>query len=227
VTEDYHLNLEQFTLASLQHILETEDMLPSRQILKEHISERFAILQSMGIHHVQGLIDALSTKKKLERFAQESGLPEDYLTILGRQARSYIPSPVYFKDIPRLAPDHVERLVSFGIKTTRHLFDCARTRAAREALSSQTGIPYPVLLELVRMADITRAGWVGPVFARMIYETGTDSLEALAQQSAETLFAQLRAINADQQFTKASFSLKDVTACIETAKKLSLVIEYD
>ncbi len=77
MAEQYHVDLEQFSLERFRHILETGKVLPSRKILKEKIPERFAILESMGIRNLKELIGALSTKKKVERFSQESGLPQD------------------------------------------------------------------------------------------------------------------------------------------------------
>ena len=92
MAEQYHVDLERFSLEKFRHILETGHVLPSHRILKDKISERFAALESMGISNLQELIDALSTKKKIERFSQESGLPQDYLEILKRRTRIYTPS---------------------------------------------------------------------------------------------------------------------------------------
>jgi hypothetical protein len=226
MAEQYHIDLEAFTLEEFRHVLETGDLLPSRVVLKEKISERFAILESMGVGNLKELIGTLSTKKKLEKFSQESGLPEDYLVILRRQARSYIPSPVYLKDIPGVDPRVVERLAAAGIKQTKQLFERARSREDRAELSRQADVPGEVVLELVKMADLARAGWVGPVFVRLLYEAGADTLEALSRQSPDALYEKLLAVNKEQQLTKASFSVKDVASCIETAKALPKVVEY-
>ena len=89
MAEQYHVDLERFSLEKFRRILETGEVLPSRKILKEKIPERFAILRAMGVRNLKELIDALSTKKKIEQFAQESGLPQDYLEILKRQTGIY------------------------------------------------------------------------------------------------------------------------------------------
>jgi hypothetical protein len=226
MSDSYGLDLQTFCLDRFRRTLETGDVLPSRQILREDIAGRFSILESLGIRTLKDLIDALSTSRKVEEFARRSGLPLDYLKMLRRQARSYLPTPVKFDAIPGLDPLCVDQLAAAGIKHTRHLFEQARTRAARADLGQRCGVPGDVLLELVCLTDLARAGWVGPVFVRMIYETGVHTLADLADSTPDDLFERLRAVNADQQFTKASFTLKDVAATIATAQELPQVIEY-
>ena len=71
--------------------METGEVLPDRKILQEKIPERFTIWGPMGIKNLKDLIDALKTKAKIDTFAQKSGLPQDYLVVLRREANSYIP----------------------------------------------------------------------------------------------------------------------------------------
>ncbi len=222
----YTLNLEAFSLARLQDILETGDVLPGRRILKEHLAERFAFLESMGIGNLKALIDVLSTPKKVAAFSQRSGLPEDYLTILGRQARSYVPGPVYLKDIPGLDPAYVAALAAIGIRQTKQLFERTVSPQERDAVCRLTKIPAQALLEMVQLSDLVRAGWVGPIFARLLYEAGARTLQQLTSASPDELFERAQAINHEQHLTRASFSSKDVAACIEMAKELPQDIQY-
>lgn len=83
MANQYHMNLEKFSLDKFKQILKAEEMLPARQILKEDIEERFEILASMGVHNLRDLIDALKTRQKVKDFAQRSGLSLEYLVILG------------------------------------------------------------------------------------------------------------------------------------------------
>ncbi len=222
----YGIDLTKFSLARFKDVLENEELLPSRQILKERLAERFAVLEAMDIDHLAALIAALKTKKKLAQFAQDSGLPEDYLVILRRQAQSYIPRPVNLKDIPGVDPEHVARLADVGVKHTKHLFTRARTVASRTELGAESGVPAAALTELVQLADLARAGWVGPIFVRLIHAAGAQTLESLAQCAPQALYESMQAVNREQELTKAYFSVKDVAACIETAQELPQVVEY-
>ncbi len=172
------------------------------------------------------MIAVLKSKQKLEKFSQESGLPKDYLVILRRQANSYIPKLVNLRDIPAVDPEQIEKLVSVGIKHSKHLFERAKSRADRAELSRLADVPGEDLLELVKLSDLARIGGVGPVFARILYEAGADSPEEFLKHSPDELFERLHAINKEQKYTRIMPSVKDIKFCLETAKELPKVIEY-
>ena len=87
-------------------------------------------------------------------------------------------------------------------------------------------MPGDELLELVKLSDLARIGGVGPVFARLFYEAGADTLEDLSKRPADKLLERLHAINNERGYTKVVVSLKDVRHCIETTRELPNVIEY-
>src|SRR3989304_4818074 len=151
MTDPYHTDLEQFMLKRFRRILEIGEVLPGRKILQEKIPERFKVLESLGIKNLKDLIDALKSKAKIDQFAQKSGLPQDYLVILRREANSYIPKPFNLDKIPGVASTHVERLAAIGIKNTQQLCARARTRQDRAALSKLADVPGADLLELVKL----------------------------------------------------------------------------
>ena len=224
--EQYHVDLAKVSLGEFRRILEAGTLLPSERILGERMDERFAILESAGIANLQDLDDRLGTKKKLAQFAEESGMPEKYLVVLRRRAGTYAPKPVPLNKFPGVDQAHVERLGAVGVKHSEHLFARARLKHERAELAAQVNVPEDALLELVKLSDLVRAPYVGPVYARIIYETGVDRVSKLAEQRPEVLFEKALAVNREQQLTRASFTLKDVEACIETAKSLPKVIEY-
>jgi hypothetical protein len=220
----YHLGLETISLDRFRSDLESTEMLPGRTILQEEIAGRFAALEAMGISNLKELVGALSTKEKIRRFSEASGLPVEYLVILGRQARSYVPKLVYFRDIPGVDPEQVRQLAAAGIKHSKHLFGRGATPADRAELAKETGIPAADLQELVSLSDLARVGGMGPVFVRLFYESGVDSLATLAGWAPEALFERLHAVNRERQLSHVVPSLKDVTNYVEKAQELPKVI---
>jgi predicted flap endonuclease-1-like 5' DNA nuclease len=223
----YYVDLTQITLEQFQHTIETEELLPSQQVLLEDIEARFATLAAQGMGNVAELHDVLKTKARMVKFAASSGLPEDYLIILRRKVTGYLPKPVPLAKIPGVDPAHVAALADVGIKHTKHVFEQAPTPAARAALIAQTRIPEDALLELVKLSDLARIYGMGPVFMRLFYDAGADSLAALLTWQPEDLDAKMRAINEECQLTKARWSMKDIVLTIEAAKQLPKVIVYN
>jgi hypothetical protein len=226
MSSQYYRDLENYGLERFKERLASEELLPARQVLKADLEECFQLLHSSGITNLQRLIDVLRTKKRIASFARESGLPYDYLVILGRQARSYVPKPVYFREIPGLDPDHVAHLEDAGIKHSKHLFDRALTAEDRMALSEETGLAPSSILEYVRMSDLARILGVGPVLVRLYYKAGVRSLEDLAGRAPKALWSQLRQLNDAQQLSSVVPSLKDVQYSIREAQELPHVVEY-
>lgn len=226
MSDNYSIDLEQFSLDRHHHILATDELLPSHRILKENLDEHFAVLRSMGFENIKQVFDALSTKKKREDFAQKSGIPVDYLIILRRHIKGYIPNPIYFQNIPGLDPDHVERLAEAGIKHTKHMFEQVTTPAKRATLSKKTGIPQDAMLELAELTDLARLPYVGPIYLRLIYEGGAHTVQAVAEQQPEPFYEKLLEINQEHQYTRAKFTLKDIALTIDLAKEIPQGIEF-
>jgi predicted flap endonuclease-1-like 5' DNA nuclease len=225
--EQYHVDLENFSLEKFKQILEISDVLPSQKILKEKIAERFAILKSMGLTNLKELIEALSTKQKIERFAQASCLPQDYLVILKRRTGVYTPKPIELKELPGITPLYIERLAALGVKQTRQLFERAKSSVERAELAQQANVPDEVIVELVKLSDLVRAGYVGPAFARLLYETGVDTLEKLAAESPEALRQKLIAANNERRLYQAPIpAIKDFASWLDIVRELPIAIEY-
>ena len=222
----YYLDLDSLSLARLQHRLEQGDVLPGRRVLLGEIPERFAILESLGIQSIGSLVAALKTRKKIQDLAQWSGLPLDYLVVLAREAKSYIPKLVYLRDIPGVDPACVERLEAAGIKHSKHLFDRGRTIAKRKALSEQIGVPDDALLELVQLADLARIGGLGPAFVRLFHEAGAESIERLAQWSPEELWECAHRVNEAKRYARVVPGLHDVKNYVAKAQELPKAVEY-
>ena len=176
----YYLDLSSFSLEKLKNVFKSTRMLPSQKILQEQVDERFACIEQCGIKNLEQLKKALKSKSDVQSFAETTGLPEGYLTILRREVNSYHPKPIKLKDFPNINPEVTSKLEEIDIKNTVHLFPRVLTEEDREKLAQDTGTKAEDIIELTSLTDFARAKWVGPIFARLLVESGYGSIEELA-----------------------------------------------
>ena len=219
--DQYHINVEKYSLRKFKSNLSSRNMIPSRVSLKVELNERFQILENNGITNHKELIDALKTKSKIERFSKGTGLSIEYLTLLNREAKSYLPNPIRLDKFPGVSRRCVEKLEEVGIKNSRHLFNAARDKSDRMLLSQKTEIPIGILNELVGLSDLSRVYGVGPVFARMIYDVGIKSIREFAQHTAEDFVR----IYEKETGKKADFGVNEIEFSLELAKELEIAVE--
>jgi hypothetical protein len=219
--DQYHINLEQYSLQKFKSNLEARDMIPSRVSLKDNLDERFRVLENAGITNLKELIDALKTKQKIEQFSKETGLPTQYLTLLNREAKSYLPKPIRLDKFPGISNTVIEKLGAVNIKNSRHLFNAAQGKSDREGLAKNTGVPIACLNELVSLSDLARIYGVGPVFARMIFDVGIHSIQDFVRCTAEDFIE----IYENQTQKKADFGVNEIEFSLELAKALESEVD--
>ncbi len=217
----YHINPADFSLAYLKENLLSRELIPSREPLKDGLEEKFIILKEMKIETIEDLLIILKTKMKLEEFSKLSGITIEYLTLLRREVNSYFPNPVPLKKFPGVSVKDLDRLSEQGIKNSRHLYEKASLKSSRVSLAKIAGISLENLDELVGLADLARAYGVGPVFARILYDTGIHSIRELIKYSPKEIIQ----LYEDKFKQKADFSLRDMKFCLEIARELHLGFE--
>ena len=110
------------------------------------------------------------------------------------------------------------RLGVLGIKNSRHLFEYVENEGDLQTLFHETGIPTETLSELLGLSDLVRAYGVGPVFARILYDTGIHSIAQLKQFSPQ----QVVDLYESQTQKKADFSVSDIQFSLDIIKALEL-----
>jgi len=222
----YYIDLTKISIEEYKSILKSADLLPSRMILKDNIDEHFRLLAKQGIKHVDDLLTALGTKKKLEHFVSRSQMDENYLSVLVREAKSYRPKPNNIKDFPDTPADTVSTLEGLGIKTTLQLYNKILTPKHRHALSIQTKIAPEAILRLSKLSDLSRIKWVNHTFAYVLFEAGYDTTSKVATASFHDLYETVKQLNAEREIYKGHIGLNDMKRCVEAAKNVPLDIIY-
>ncbi|MEN6554168.1 MAG: DUF4332 domain-containing protein, partial [Methanobacterium sp.] len=107
-----------------------------------------------------------------------------------------------------------------------HLFKIIKTPDERVKLAAETKINPDEIVELTKLTDLSRVKWIGPVFAWMFLDSGTDTVEKLSKADAKTLYKKLIEINDKNGYTKSKFIESDVELCIKVSKMVPRAINY-
>lgn len=222
----YYIELESITIGKFSERLKSGFLLPGMMVLKANIDENFAQLKGQGISNLAELLGAIKTKKKLEEFAGQSGLPVEYLTVLRREINGFHPKPIALAKFKDIKGETVERLGALGIKNSKDLFDWVLTPYAREELAAKVGIEYGELMSLTSLCDLARIRWVGPTFANFLLKAGFESVSDVASTPYEELYGILKKLNETDKIYKGKLSVGDMELCVKAAAELPADIEY-
>lgn len=225
-TSEYYPDLKNFDLAKLKDQLKTTRLLPSQQILRDKIDERFTCIEKNGIENLEQLQNVLKTKSAVQLFAMKTGIPVDYLTVLRREVNMYQPKPINLKDFPGFDPDVIEKLQQIGIKNTEQLFPHVLTPQDRNEFAKQHRIDDDVILELTKLTDVARTKWVGPKFARLLIQSKYDTLEKVANSDHEKLYHALVRTNEMTGIYKGKFGKDDMKLWVASVQDVPLAIQY-
>ncbi len=226
MNDPYHLNLQDISLDQYRQTLQEAELIPSRRILKEQIDDRFSRLQAQGISNLAELLDAVKSTGKIDELAGITDLSVEYLTLLRREVNALLPKPRNLRDFSGIDPATIEKLAQRGIKNSKQLFDNALSGEQRAKLASGAGIDPRELLELVKLSDLSRVYGVGPVFARLLYDAGVDSAQAIARADSSQLFDRLSKAYLAAGNSRVDFKERDIAFCIQLAGRLPASIVY-
>ena len=222
----YYIDLENISIDNYKEILKSADLLPSRMILKSSIDYNFDLIKKQNVRNIDELMKMLKNKRKLQDFSKQSGLNEDYLTILIREIKSYRQNPNKIKNFPGIADDVILKFENIGIKNTLQLFDKVLTSKSRLEISKQTGIDENEVLKITKLTDLSRIRWVNHTFAYVLFEAKYDTVEKVANADYKDLYETVKRLNEDRKIYKGHIGLHDMKLCVEAAKDVSLKIEY-
>ena len=216
MADSYYIDTSKYSLKKMKKDLLGRDLILSRQPLKDGLEINFQILEREGIHSLSELITALKNKPRIGEFSSRSGISEEYLILLCREANSYLPNPVPLNKFSGIESRDIEKLAAAGIKNSRHLFE--KTEPELDKLPDEIGISPNTLSELVGLADLVRAYGVGPSFARILYDTGIHSINEFRGYSPR----QVIELYEKETGKKTDFSSSDIKFSLDLVHALGL-----
>lgn len=214
----YHIDTSNYSLQEMKEDLLSRDLIPSRLPLKEGLEANFQILEEEGIQTLGDMITALKNKKKIGEFSSASGISEKYLTLLRREANSYLPNPVPLDKFSGFEEKDINKLAVAGVKNSLHLFEIVKENMGSDSLPAKFGVSQEFLSELAGLSDLVRAYGVGPAFARILYDTGIHSISELRSYTPR----QVIDLYEKKTGKKADFSTSDIKFSLALVQVLDL-----
>ena len=135
-------------------------------------------------------------------------------------------NPFKLRDFRGVKPEFIARLETLGIKNTMQMLSEGLTAARRSSIAKQAGIPYEVVLELVKLSDLARLPGVKGIRARLYYDAGVDCVEKLAVYEPEEFLEETSAFVKRTGFEGIAPLPKEVSSTIANARTLPKVVEW-
>ncbi len=129
------------------------------------------------------------------------------------------------KEFLGINQDHVKKLAAIGIKNVDQMLKRGGTKKQREQLSRQLGIPEGAILELAKLSDITRLGYVKKKLSRLYYDAGLDSPAKIAAFEPKQLHEFFVKFVNESGWDGMVPNPKDLVGNIKSARKLSRIVE--
>ena len=111
----YYIDLKSISIDKYKEILKTTELIPSWKVLEKDVDKNLNIIKKHNIKNLDELLIVLKDKSKIHEFSKQSGLPENYLSVLKRVVNGYRQKPNRIKDFTCVGEDIVLKLEKTGI----------------------------------------------------------------------------------------------------------------
>jgi hypothetical protein len=187
-----------------------EDILAFFDTIKDEKSGAGNYLRAIGLYF------RFKSKSELSALASN----------LRRQKISLTKKPLEISNFRGINPEYANRLAALGVKNAEQMLELGKTHIGRQKLSNKTGIPTEAILEFVKLSDLSRIEGVKNIRARLYYDAGIDTVEKMAKWNPEELRIYLVEFVKKTGFKGIAPLPKEVENTVETAKKMSKLVEY-
>jgi hypothetical protein len=212
-----------------------EGLLSQVRICEEYLIEKQHIgLEAADRQDLQDYVKALApgeVKKQMRglalyyQFAGNTSLAKWASSIREQEIAQTRPA-FKLREFRGVSMEEVAKLEALRIVTVDHMLVAGKTPEARGQLSKWTGIPLPVILELVKLSDLSRLGAVKSVRARLYYDAGLDTPDKFLHWEPDALRQMLIQFVERTGFDGIAPLPKELRNAISRAQKLSEAVQY-
>jgi hypothetical protein len=130
------------------------------------------------------------------------------------------------KDYLGVNPQHIQALNAKGVKTAEQMLDAGRIREGREKLAEKTGVPLDYILELVKLANLSRIPGLKKKRARLYCDAGFDTMEKIAKSDPEEMRQMLAEFIDRTGFDGSAPPIFEAAFTVQLARYLPRIVEY-
>ena len=222
----YSTDLTSISLDAFEQTILTIDLLPSRKMLAERISDVVPELEVMGINTLEDLRGLLRDKGRYSELAAGLSVDEQYLTVLNREVNSYVSKPVPLAQIDVFTEPELERLRLAGIRSTKALYERCTLPSDRQAIAVDHDLDDKRLTHALELSDLVRINGVGPAFAHFLGNLGVRSPRDFNSIDPLEVLERYRQSVGEGSTSGPDLRLEDLEYCRRFSSGLSYDIEW-
>ena len=190
-------------------------------VSKEDIEAYVNLIENVQKKSVKGYLYVLMNYFK---FSEDDVLLK--LTAKMREERTKKTRRIFpLREFLNINTKHVEKLAEIGIKNVEQMLESGKTIKQRNELSKQLDIPEEAILELVKLSDITRMGYIKTKLSRLYYDSGLDSPLKVAKFEPEELYEHFKRFVEETGWDGMVPNPADLVNNVKAAKSLKKIVE--
>jgi len=170
---------------------------PKRSEYINEVNDIFTKLESLGIADYEDLVHQVESREKCQDFVKKTKLPfEQLILTLNHVFRWVLPHTIYLKELVDEENEthrkYVDELREHGIRFNLDILEQGRTKEDRKKIIIQTGVPEPLIQELVNRADMSRLPYSNRKTVKHLSAAGYDTLRKLAETDPEKMMSDMK-----------------------------------
>ena len=202
----FYLDFKKIDINMFYEYLRTRRLFETHSILKNDIEGYKQRLYKLGYNEIDTLYKDIKTQKRVDAFAENNNIDNQYVTVLRRHLMSLVAKPRKITDFVRMQPETISYLLSKEINTTKDLYE------------NIDAIHTDEMDYLFAITDLCRLRYLHVTFLDGIYFSGYKSIDDLAHADIEELSNKINKTMIQYNLSKAKLGLKDAEYLIEDAK---------
>ena len=222
----YSTDLTTISLDAFEQTILTIDLLPSRKVLAEGISDVVPELKSMGINTLEDLRALLRDKARYSELAAGLSVDEKYLAVLNREVNSYVSKPVPLAQLEVFTEAELERLHLAGVRSTKALYERCALPSDRHEIAAELDLDVERLAQALELSDLVRINGVGPAFAHFLRNLGVRSPSDFNGADPLDVLERYRTSVGDGSSSGPELRLEDLEYCRRFSLRLGNDIEW-